>query len=69
MTLKEWRLAKGWTQGQLARAIESQLLRQGKPAISDAHIRSWERGAEPGWSVGEAIRRVTEGEVKPVHLA
>jgi transcriptional regulator with XRE-family HTH domain len=65
MTLKEWRLSKGWTQGKFAEELTKAVNREGKPAISDAHIRAWEGGTEPGWTIGDAISRLTKGKVKP----
>ena len=65
MTLKEWRLAKGWTQKRLAEAIQQATSREGRAIISDAHIRAWEGGVEPAWSIGQAITKVTGGKVTP----
>lgn len=61
MTLKDWRLAKGLTQKMLAEklnAISGQ-------TVGQTHVSAYEHGVMPGWDVGEAIRKITGGKVKP----
>ena len=59
MTLREWRTQKGWSQAHLANVL-------GKKAgaeVSQQSVHGWETGAVPNAILGEAIRRLTGGQV------
>ena len=63
MELKEWRIAKGWSQGQLGEAL-------GFPAESRAsQAERIENGKiKVDADLGEAIGRLTGGAVTPVDM-
>ncbi len=62
--LKEWRAGKGWSQQRLATELEKMLGRK----VGQSHVSAYERGVMPAWDVGEAIRKITGGKVKPENL-
>ncbi len=61
MLLKEWRETAGLTKAQFARNVGALLGRE----ITPSHVSAWERGSMPGWDAGEAISKLTGGQVKP----
>ncbi len=61
LTLKDWRLSEGWSQKELADKLKA----MSGEKVGQTHISAYERGSEPGWSIGLAISILTHGKVTP----
>lgn len=65
LSLKQWRRLKKMSQTELA----EKLAVLANDRVGQSHVSSYERGAMPGWNVGEAIRKLSKGIVTPESFA
>lgn len=59
MTLKEWRLKKGWSRTKLAEKINSRVKEKLKTPVAETHIQAWERGVMPAHDIGQIIDKIS----------
>lgn len=60
MNIREWRESLGLNQSQMAAMIAG----EAGISVNRQNLRQWENGSLPNALVGEAIRKLSKGQVK-----